>query len=95
MRRLFRTLAALLSALGRVMIDDAIVEELEELDPGNRLLLLLTFASATTARSATGARSPLRYFQNCREAMRAPSASDASFAQTTSGSTAACPTQVP
>ena len=36
-----------------------------------------------------------RYFQNCREARRAPSASAASFAQTTSGSTAAWPTQVP
>ncbi len=30
-----------------------------------------------------------RYFQNCREARRAPSASAASLAQTTSGSTAA------
>src|SRR5438067_7351615 len=34
-------------------------------------------------------------FQNCCEARRAPSAIAASFAQTTSGSTAACPTQVP
>ena len=33
--------------------------------------------------------------QNSREAMRAPSAIAAIFAQTTSGSTAACPTQVP
>ena len=35
------------------------------------------------------------YFQNCRDAIRAPSASAANFAHTTSGSTAACPTQVP
>src|SRR5271157_3792055 len=35
------------------------------------------------------------YFQNCRVAMRAPSAMAANFAQTTSGSTAAWPTQVP
>jgi hypothetical protein len=35
------------------------------------------------------------YFQNCREASRAPSAIAASFAHTTSGSTAAWPTQVP
>ena len=35
------------------------------------------------------------YFQNCRVAMRAPSAIAASLAQTTSGSTAAWPTQVP
>jgi hypothetical protein len=34
-------------------------------------------------------------FQNSREAMRAPSAIAAIFAHTTSGSTAACPTQVP
>lgn len=36
-----------------------------------------------------------RYFQNCFVAMRAPSAIAANFAQTTCGSTAACPTQVP
>ena len=35
------------------------------------------------------------YFQNCFDAILAPSASAASFAHTTSGSTAACPTQVP
>jgi len=34
-------------------------------------------------------------FQNRREAMAAPSAIAASFAQTTSGSTADCPTHVP
>ena len=33
--------------------------------------------------------------QNSRVAMRAPSAMAANFAKTTSGSTAACPTQVP
>ena len=33
--------------------------------------------------------------QNCRVAIRAPSAIAAIFAQTTRGSTAACPTQVP
>ena len=35
------------------------------------------------------------YFQNCLLAIRAPSAIAANFAHTTSGSTAACPTQVP
>src|SRR5262245_34487682 len=35
------------------------------------------------------------YFQNSRDARRAPSAMAANFANTTSGSTAACPTQVP
>ena len=35
------------------------------------------------------------HFQNSREAICAPSANDASLAHTTSGSTAACPTQVP
>src|SRR5262245_22703624 len=35
------------------------------------------------------------YFQNCFVAMRAPSAMAANFAHTTSGSTAAWPTQVP
>ena len=35
------------------------------------------------------------YFQNCFVAMRAPSTMAANFAHTTSGSTAAWPTQVP
>ena len=35
------------------------------------------------------------YFQNSLLAILAPSASAANFAHTTSGSTAACPTQVP
>ena len=42
------------------------------------------------------ALSPIRpYVQNWRVAMRAPSAMAANFAHTTSGSTAAWPTQVP
>jgi hypothetical protein len=45
---------------------------------------------------ALGARwEPMSYFQNRSVAIRAPSASAVNFAQTMSGSTAACPTQVP
>ena len=49
-------------------------------------------ADATAAECCL---SPTQRFQNSREAMRAPSAIAASFAHTTSGSTAAWPTQVP
>lgn len=46
------------------------------------------------ARAQAYAAAPAA-FQNRRDAMRAPSAIAAIFAQTTSGSTAACPTHVP
>jgi len=46
-------------------------------------------------RSLDPGRNLDAYFQNCLVAMRAPSAMAANFAHTTSGSTAAWPTQVP
>src|SRR5215813_4129032 len=46
-------------------------------------------------RGLAGNNERLPYLQNSREAMRAPSAMAANLANTTSGSTAACPTQVP
>ena len=56
-------------------------------------ILLLGFVLwRTWRRRGFGSR---QRFQNSRDAIRAPSAIAASFAQTTSGSTAAWPTQVP
>src|SRR6516164_9043546 len=51
--------------------------------------------SKAAAYSAFNRWEPMSYFQNRLLAIRAPSASALNFAQTRSGSTAACPTQVP
>ena len=64
-----------------------------ELAKGAEDTISLIFA-AVSARVNPEAGT-LTHFQNCRVAIRAPSAKAANFAQTTSGSTAAWPTQVP